>query len=210
MGTLWGGPISPHFVPAASGGSEGPPHPQGKLSPMSPGVTLGRGEPPHACVGGTVNKELCAHPAPSRSCSAMGVSQGPQTPPVPHPCPRHTYIPIYSPGQKQLSVLGGQRAPATRGARSGGAVGGPGGGRALQGSAGGARGRGTFSAVPRGAQGRLELLAVLFRFCRHRTALGTCSPDVTWKLPHHTMKAGSTGCENLALKVWSSCLVRAL
>lgn len=102
---------------------------------------------------------------------------------MPHPQPRHTYIPIYSPGQKQLSVLGGQRAPATQGARSGGAVGSPGGGRALRAALGVAGG---VHSVLCPAQGRLELLAVLLRFCRHRTALGTCKPDVTWKLPHHT------------------------
>lgn len=92
----------------------------------------------------------------------------------------------------------------------------------------------------------LELLVALPRFCRQRTALGTCRPVVTWKLPHHTwrvedrktqpgvpapkdrpstplsprgpssccsrltVKAGSRGCVNLALKVCSSCLVRAL
>lgn len=32
----------------------------------------------------------------------------------------------------------------------------------------------------------LELLVALPRFCRQRTALGTCRPVVTWKLPHHT------------------------
>lgn len=86
----------------------------------------------------------------------------------------------------------------------------------------------------------MELLVALPRFCRQRTELGTCSPVVTWKLPHHTwgtgrgerrlgseagtqgharcpgrggaltVKAGSSGCVNLALKVCSSCLVRAL
>lgn len=72
-------------------------------------------------------------------------------------------------------------------------------------------GRWERSAV-RGAQGRLavELLAALLRFWRHLTALGTCRPDETWKLPHQTMKAGSTGCAKRALKVCSSCLVRAL
>lgn len=91
---------------------------------------------------------------------------------------------------------------------------------------------------------------MLLRFWRHFTALGTCKPEETWKLPHQTcghrstaglelrgnwhgaggglnpptdsprgaarpclpltVKAGSTGCVNLALKVWSSCLVLAL
>lgn len=32
----------------------------------------------------------------------------------------------------------------------------------------------------------MELLVALPRFCRQRTALGTCRPVVTWKLPHHT------------------------
>lgn len=34
----------------------------------------------------------------------------------------------------------------------------------------------------------LELLVALPRFCRQRTALGTCRPVVTWKLPHHTWR----------------------
>lgn len=34
----------------------------------------------------------------------------------------------------------------------------------------------------------LELLVALPRFCRQRTALGTCKPVVTWKLPHHTWR----------------------
>ena len=40
----------------------------------------------------------------------------------------------------------------------------------------------------RGTQGRLavELLAALLRFWRHLTALGTCRPADTWKLPHQT------------------------
>ena len=48
-------------------------------------------------------------------------------------------------------------------------------------------GRWERSAV-RGAQGRLavELLAALLRFWRHLTALGTCRPADTWKLPHQT------------------------
>jgi len=32
----------------------------------------------------------------------------------------------------------------------------------------------------------LELLAVLLRFWRHFTVLGTCKPEETWKLPHQT------------------------
>lgn len=32
----------------------------------------------------------------------------------------------------------------------------------------------------------MELLAVLLRFWRHFTVLGTCKPEETWKLPHQT------------------------
>lgn len=55
---------------------------------------------------------------------------------------------------------------------------------------GAAQGVGDRGDIQSRAQGTLELLAVLLRFCRHRTALGTCSPDVTWKLPHHTWGHG--------------------
>lgn len=46
----------------------------------------------------------------------------------------------------------------------------------------------------------LELLVALPRFCRQRTALGTCRPVVTWKLPHHTW--GEQGTGSLSQESW--------
>ena len=40
----------------------------------------------------------------------------------------------------------------------------------------------------------MELLAVLLRFWRHFTALGTCKPEETWKLPHQTCRHRRGAC----------------
>lgn len=49
----------------------------------------------------------------------------------------------------------------------------------------------------------MELLAVLLRFWRHFTALGTCKPEETWKLPHqtcgHRSRAGGGGRAGMGL-----------
>lgn len=170
-----------------------------------------------------MNKEPCAHPAPSCSWRPGGCHRDPQTPRVPHPQPGDTYRdpkpPHPQPGHTsrdpkppQTPPIHSQVTPTSQfilqarsssrcwggngprrqgGHRVGGPWAAPGVAEPCRAALGVSGGTGGYIQCSAQAQGRLELLAVLLRFCRHRTALGTCSPDVTWKLPHHTW--GHTG-----------------